>query len=442
MKPKGCSNHIFFQTVINLQKAQSVIAALREATMWPDFLTPVPADDDGIRAFWPEGFYSAGMAAGIKQQEKKDLMILFSAKPASAAAVFTRNICSAAPVTVSKEHLLRSSATMRAIVCNSGNANAATGIKGMDDARAMAEETAKVSGLKPQEVFVASTGVIGQLLPMEKIMGSLPRLASELRRDALLDTVEAIMTTDTFEKFFALDVALSAGSVRISGIAKGSGMICPNMATMLCFLATDAGIAPDLLQQALASANSRSFNAITVDGDTSTNDMVAILAGGTGTAIAADTDDYRLFQEALETLMIFLAKLIVIDGEGATKLVEIKVVGAVDDKEAELAARTIANSSLVKTAIHGEDANWGRIIAAAGRSGALFKQEDVAIFFDDLPVLKPGFLADFSEEEAAEIMKKESYAITVKLGTGAGSSRLWSCDLSKEYIEINGSYRS
>lgn len=273
-------------------------------------------------------------------------------------------------------------------------------------------------------------------------MGSLPRLASELRRDALLDTVEAIMTTDTFEKFFALDVALSAGSVRISGIAKGSGMICPNMATMLCFLATDAGIAPDLLQQALASANSRSFNAITVDGDTSTNDMVAILAGGTGTAIAADTDDYRLFQEALETLMIFLAKLIVIDGEGATKLVEIKVVGAVDDKEAELAARTIANSSLVKTAIHGEDANWGRIIAAAGRSGALFKQEDVAIFFDDLPVLKPGFLADFSEEEAAEIMKKESYAITVKLGTGAGSSRLWSCDLSKEYIEINGSYRS
>ena len=214
------------------------------------------------------------------------------------------------------------------------------------------------------------------------------------------------------------------------------------MATMLAILATDASIAPALLQQALRLANYHSFNAITVDGDTSTNDMVSILASGKGPEIMAGNNDFSLFVEALKALMTFLAKLIVIDGEGATKLVEVIVEGANDDREAELAARTIAQSSLVKTAIHGEDANWGRIIAAAGRSGAFFNQEELELHFDDLSILKPGLIADFSETEASGVMAKESYTITLRLGSGPGRATVWTCDLSKEYVDINGSYRS
>jgi glutamate N-acetyltransferase / amino-acid N-acetyltransferase len=399
------------------------------------------AESDGTHGFWPAGFSAGAVSAAIRY-ERKDMMLLVADAPSSAAALFTLNLCCAAPVTLSREHLQRSPSSVRAIICNSGNANAATGEKGMADALAMADAVAQELAIQPEEVLVASTGVIGQLLPMERVLDGISTLPSTLQPDSGIGAALAIMTTDTFPKFFTLQLQLSGGPVRLSGIAKGSGMICPNMATMLAILATDASIAPDLLHNALKRANHHSFNAITVDGDTSTNDMVSILASGTGPEIVADSNDFTLFCDALEALMTFLAKLIVIDGEGATKLVTITVEGAADDRDAELAARTIAQSSLVKTAIHGEDANWGRIIAAAGRSGALFNQEELELHFDDLSILKPGFIADYSETAASDIMAKESYAITLRLGSGPGRATVWSCDLSKEYVDINGSYRS
>ena len=399
------------------------------------------AESDGTHGFWPAGFSAGAVSAAIRY-ERKDMMLLVADAPSSAAALFTLNLCCAAPVMLSREHLQRSPSSVRAIICNSGNANAATGEKGMADALAMADAVAQELAIQPEEVLVASTGVIGQLLPMERVLGGISALPSTLQADSGIGAALAIMTTDTFPKFFTLELQLSSGPVRLSGIAKGSGMICPNMATMLAILATDASIAPDLLHNALKRANHHSFNAITVDGDTSTNDMVSILASGIGPEIVADSNDFSLFCEALEALMTFLAKLIVIDGEGATKLVAITVEGAADDRDAELAARTIAQSSLVKTAIHGEDANWGRVIAAAGRSGALFNQKELELYFDDLSILKPGFIADYSETAASEIMAKESYTITLRLGSGTGRATVWSCDLSKEYVDINGSYRS
>jgi glutamate N-acetyltransferase/amino-acid N-acetyltransferase len=370
------------------------------------------------------------------------MMLIVADRPASAAALFTTNLCCAAPVVLSRHHLQQSAASMRAIVCNSGNANAATGKQGMADAQAMVDAVAEQLSIKPEEVLVASTGVIGQLLPIERVHAGIVALPTTLQSNSVMGAVSAIMTTDTFPKFYAVDVALSSGTVRICGIAKGSGMICPNMATMLGFLATDAAIAPELLQTLLSEANRKSFNAITVDGDTSTNDMVAILASGAGAEVVAGSKDEALFSAALQSLMTLLAKLIVIDGEGATKLVEITVKGAVSNEEAELAARTIANSSLVKTAIHGEDANWGRIIAAAGRSGARFSEDELELWFNEMPILKKGLITDFSEDEAAIILAQPSYSITLSLGNGSGSATLWSCDLSKEYVEINGSYRS
>ncbi|MGB7510686.1 MAG: bifunctional glutamate N-acetyltransferase/amino-acid acetyltransferase ArgJ [Pelodictyon phaeoclathratiforme] len=424
-----------------LSKGLNVIHKLSAVTPWPVSVTPMSAESDGTHGFWPDGFSAGAVSAAIRY-ERKDLMLLVADAPASAAALFTTNLCCAAPVTLSREHLQCSPSSIRAIVCNSGNANAATGEKGMDDSRAMAQAVARELLIRPEEVLVASTGVIGQLLPMERVLGAISILPSALQRESGIDAAQAIMTTDTFPKFFTLELQLSGGTVRLSGIAKGSGMICPNMATMLAILATDASIAPALLQKALKGANRKSFNAITVDGDTSTNDMVSILASGTGPVIMAESKDFSLFCEALEALMTFLAKLIVIDGEGATKLVTITVEGAVDDRDAELAARTIAQSSLVKTAIHGEDPNWGRIVAAAGRSGAFFHQEELELHFDNLSLLKPGFIANYSETAASEIMAKESYTITLRLGSGPGQATVWSCDLSKEYVDINGSYRS
>ncbi|MEI8102354.1 MAG: bifunctional glutamate N-acetyltransferase/amino-acid acetyltransferase ArgJ [Chlorobium sp.] len=397
---------------------------------------------DGSNGFWPQGFLAGAVSANIKYSNRNDLMALVTDEPATAAALFTLNRCVAAPITLSQRHLQHSSSSIRALVCNSGNANAATGTQGLDDARAMAEAVAREFSLKPEEVLVASTGVIGQLLPMEKVLDGISSLAPTMQRHSVLDAASAIMTTDTFPKFYTIELQLSAGSVRLSGIAKGSGMICPNMATMLAFLATDATIEPALLHIALERANRKSFNAITVDGDTSTNDMVSIFASGKGGEITGESPDFTLFCDALETLMTFLAKLVIIDGEGATKLLEITVTGAADHRDAELAARTIAQSSLVKTALHGEDANWGRIIAAAGRSGAVFNQEELELYFNDLCILQPPLVADFSEEAASEILAKDAFTITLRLGNGPGEATIWSCDLSKEYIEINGSYRS
>ncbi len=423
------------------QKAFASIEALATQTDWPDHVTLVKPEHAQNGGFWPQGFRSAGVQAGIKQK-RRDVMLLLSDTPAAAASVYTTNTFAAAPIIVTREHMDVSSRAIRAIVCNSGNANAATGVKGIDDARTMAIKTASVLGIEPEQVVVSSTGVIGVPLPADKISKALDLAPDLLQSATCFDAAEAIMTTDTFPKFFALDVALSTGTVRISGIAKGSGMICPDMATMLAFLATDAAIEQSFLQHMLVEANRSSFNAITVDGDTSTNDMVTLLAGGKGIPVIEGTLDAQLFFSALSSLMTFLAKLIVLDGEGATKLVEVRVQGARTDRDAEHAARTVANSNLVKTAIHGEDANWGRIIGALGRSGAHFDPEEVAIDFDGLDILKPGLISSFSEEEAKKIMQKSSFAITVSLGHGEGRAVVWTCDLSKEYIEINGSYRS
>lgn len=426
----------------DLHKAISVIDALAAETSWPEHVTPLNIRDAEKKQFWPKGFSVGTAHAGIKA-DKRDLMIIKADKPSFAAAVFTRNLCCAAPVVVSKEHLKQSASSIRAIVCNSGNANAATGKKGLLDAHAMAEKAAEVLGINPNEILVSSTGVIGEPLPMEKIHGALDSFSSVLLEDSCTRAAEAIMTTDTFPKFFGLDISLSTGSVRICGIAKGSGMICPDMATMLAFLVTDAKIGQRLLQEMVSKANEKSFNTITVDGDTSTNDMAVVLSGSASNIeIFPGSRDAAIFQEAMESLMTFLARLIVRDGEGATKLVEIRVKGAATCNDAEKAARTIANSNLVKTALHGEDANWGRIIAAAGRSGAVFNPEEVSIKFDDLAILKPGYISVFSEDDAKKILSRDNYTITVSMGDGPGCAIVRTCDLSKEYIEINGSYRT
>ncbi len=423
------------------EKAASAIESLLSRSILPSGVTRVIPSDRQDEPFWPAGFTLSGINAGIKPQ-RKDLMLLLSDRPASTATVFTTNLCCAAPVELSKRHLAASAGRMRAVICNSGNANAATGIKGLQDAGRMAADTAAAFGLSAEEVLVASTGVIGQALPVDRIAAAMPGLKSASGSQQWRDAAEAIMTTDTFPKFFAVDVSLSGGKARIAGIANGSGMICPNMATMLAFLSTDASIDPELLMKHLSAANAVSFNAITVDGDTSTNDMAAILASGTGPSVVTGSDDSRLFGEALRTVMTMLAQLIVVDGEGATKFVELRIEGARNDDEARKAAMTVANSPLVKTAIHGEDANWGRIIAAVGRSGASFIQEELAVWFDALPILKPGLDAGFSEEEAMKVISKGAYTITVSLGNGPGRAVVWTCDLSRRYIEINGSYRS
>ncbi len=423
------------------EKSIAAVKRLAKRTVWPEGVTPVVADPASGGAFWPEGFTLAGINCGIKPV-RKDLMLMLCDEPASTASVFTTNLCCAAPVELSKAALSASGGKMRAVICNSGNANAATGTAGMSNAQRMAETTAAAFGLDAGEVLVASTGVIGQQLPVEKIAAAMPSLKAASGATQWRDAAEAIMTTDTFPKAFGVDVALSGGTARIAGIAKGSGMICPNMATMLAFLGTDVSIEPSLLQELLGAANAVSFNAITVDGDTSTNDMASIMASGKGPEVLRGSDNARLFGEALRSVMTMLAQLIIVDGEGATKFVELRVTGAKSDEEARMAAMTVANSPLVKTAIHGEDANWGRIIAAAGRSGASFVQEELSVYFDDEPILKPGLDANFSEERAKEVMSKEEFTITLSLGKGPGAATVWTCDLSHGYIEINGSYRS
>ena len=425
-----------------LPKDFPVTGELANRAQWPEHTIPFSLQDLAEKRFWPEGFRAGTASAGIKT-DKPDLMVIVSDKPSTAAAVFTRNLCSAAPVSVSKKHLERSASSIRAIVCNSGNANAATGNRGLEDAKSMADKTAGVLGADPHEVLVSSTGVIGVPLPVDRISNALDAFSGGKLESTGKEAAEAIMTTDTFPKFQALDVSLSFGKVRLCGIAKGAGMICPDMATMLAFLVTDAKIGQPLLREMLQKANRKSFNTITVDGDTSTNDMAAILSNGSiGEEIAPETKDAELFYSALESLMTFLARLIVKDGEGATKLVAIHVEGAESVSDAQKVARTVAGSSLVKTALHGEDANWGRILAAAGRSGAVFNPETVSIKFNDLIILEPGYVSDFSEEAAKRVLSLSEYSITVSLGKGNGAATVHTCDLSKEYIDINGSYRT
>jgi glutamate N-acetyltransferase/amino-acid N-acetyltransferase len=396
--------------------------------------------EGGVTA--PRGVVTGGYYCGIRKA-KKDLAIIASEVPAQAAGVFTLNRTQAAPIAVCKSQLSRSS-SFSAVIVNSGNANACTGERGLNDAWTMVHTTAAALGVPEQRVLVSSTGVIGQYLPMENIVTGIRQLAGQLSRAGNNDAAEAIMTTDTYPKQVAVTFSLGASMVTIGGMAKGSGMIAPNMATMLAFLTTDAVIEQRLLQQTLSAANHRSFNRITVDGDMSTNDMAVILANGLAgnEPIREDTEEHKLFLSALEYVMIKLAKMIARDGEGATKLIEILVKGAATEDQAVQAAKSVANSNLVKTAIHGADANWGRILSAVGYSGIEFNPDDVEISFNDLRVLKRNYEIVLDEEKAKAALQQENVLVTIDLNQGDAMARFWTCDLTKEYVHINASYRS
>jgi len=390
----------------------------------------------------PKGFRAVGIHCGVKKA-KKDLALIVSDVPAVAAAVFTLNKVQAAPVVLSKQHFgMRK--TFRAIVVNSGNANACTGEKGYEDACTMADVTAEALGVSPSEVFVASTGVIGERLPIERVSNGI-RAASALLNEAEHESAaEAIMTTDTFKKVATATFEIGGRTVNIGGIAKGSGMIHPNMATMLGFITTDATFEHDIFQALVKSVVDKTFNRIVVDGDTSTNDMVVALANGeSGIApLQPGTDSFMQFSLQLERVLKQLAIDIVRDGEGATKLVEIRVEGALSDTDAVKAAKSVALSPLVKTAIHGEDANWGRVIAAVGYSGIDFDPTKFEIFINNVPILQQNYIVTLSNQEANKSLKGDFVELVIKLHHGFGKATVWTCDFSEQYVVINGGYRS
>jgi glutamate N-acetyltransferase/amino-acid N-acetyltransferase len=389
-----------------------------------------------------QGFTAGGVYCGIRKA-KKDIAIVQSAKPAVVAGVFTLNKVIAAPLLVDKIQL-KNSNVCSAVVVNSGNANACTGEQGMKDAWMMVDTTADALHLPREQVMVSSTGVIGQYLPMENVVSGIRDLSTKLSVDGNKDAAEAIMTTDIFPKQCAVRVPFGTSVITIGGMAKGSGMIAPNMATMLAFVTTDAVIAPSALQAALRIANNHSFNRITVDGDMSTNDMLLVLANGLtkNEEIREKTPAFQQFLAALEYVLIKLAKMIARDGEGATKFIEIVVSGARTEDEAVQAARAVANSNLVKTALHGADANWGRILAAVGYSGIDFDPAKISIGFDDLLVLKPNYEIVLDEEKAKTKLSQENITVLINLHQGSAEACFWTCDLTKEYIHINASYRS
>lgn len=390
----------------------------------------------------PKGFMASGVFCGIRKA-KKDVAIIRSLIPAKVAAVFTLNRTQAASVVLDKL-ILKKSNRCSAIVANSGNANACTGERGFNDAERMVELTAQALDVSKDEVLVASTGVIGQYLPMDLVESGIAQAALSLSDKGSDDAAEAIMTTDTFTKKCTVSFKIGERGVIIGGIAKGSGMIQPNMATMLAFITTDANIEDKVLQKVFRSSINRSFNRISVDGDMSTNDMAVLLANGMAgnVEITEGTDEAALFESALDHVVITLAKMIVRDGEGATKLVEIEVTGAATHHDAVIAARSVANSNLVKTAIHGEDANWGRILAALGYSGVELFPELIELRMNNIPILGKGYEILIDEVKAKEALSKNEISLSIELNQGIGTATFWTCDLTKEYININASYRS
>jgi glutamate N-acetyltransferase/amino-acid N-acetyltransferase len=396
--------------------------------------------DGGVAA--PAAFRASGIACGIKASGKPDLALIVSDAPASAAAVFTTNRAQAAPVLVSRDNLRASGGRMRAVIVNSGCANACTGAAGVEHARAMAAMTSRALGIEAAEVFVASTGVIGVALPMDIVGRGIEEAVRALSYDGGPSAARAIMTTDPFPKEAAFEVHADAGTFRIGGIAKGSGMIEPRMATMLGFVSTDAKVEPALLQRALRAACDETFNAISVDGECSTNDCVAVLANG-ASGIELGVEHYAELVEALKQVCEPLAVGIVRGGEGATKLVRLRVVGAASNDEARHAARAIANSLLVKTAIHGGDPNWGRLVAVMGRSGSAFELERAAVRIGAVELFRNGVPHDERAPEAAEYLTRNEIDLEVDMGTGGnGTSLMWTCDLSAEYVRINAEYRT
>ncbi len=373
-----------------------------------------------------QGFKTGAVAAGIKAGGALDLAMIYSETPATAAAVFTQNTFIAAPLVVTKKHLQETGHRVRAVLVNSGNANAATGEAGIQAARASAETLAARIGSKPNEVAVSSTGVIGHALPVEKIREAIPNLVSVLAPSNIELLARGIMTTDTVPKIATAE----AGGVRLAGVAKGAGMIHPDMATMLSFLMTDASVPATELDEILRYAVHRSFNSISVDGDTSTNDMVLLLANG-ASGVRPNSAD---FQEKLLQVCTELATAIVRDGEGATKFVEITVEGAPSEEAAHTIGRTIARSPLVKTAIYGADPNWGRIVGAIGNSGVALKSSRVDIYISGVPI------SDATLEDARQKLRAKEIQIRVVLDSGSASARVWTCDLTEGYIRINADY--
>jgi len=395
----------------------------------------------GITA--PKGFMASGIHAGIKASSLLDLALLVSDVGGPAAGVFTKNRIPAAPVILDRLHLKKQFG--RAIIINSGNANACTGAHGLKDAEEMAKLVANRLAISSTSVFVGSTGVIGPKLPMPAIRKGIPVLMQQLRKSGHRDAARAIMTTDTTLKEIAVQTRIGKQLVTIGGMAKGSGMIHPDMATMLAYVTTDAAIQPKTLQASLQEAVNVSFNTISVDGETSTNDTVLCLANGLAQnpIIQSHSADHKTFQHALNELCQTLAMKICQDGEGATKIVEILVQGAKNDHDAKLITKTIATSPLVKTALFGEDPNWGRFMVAIGRAGPAIQPEQIEISFDHVKMVKNGQeMIPSTERQVQRVMKKKSYTITIKVGKGKAAAKVWTTDFSYDYVKINASYRS
>ena len=388
------------------------------------------------------GFRARGVKAGIKKNGNPDVAIVEANAVVSAAGVFTTNKAQAAPVLVSMAHLAATGNRARAVIVNAGCANACTGDQGMADAREMTVLTASALGCQPSEILVTSTGVIGVNLPMDKVRAGIAAAASALSTDGAESATHAIMTTDPFPKSCAVAVQTSTGTrFTVGGMCKGSGMIEPRMATMLGFITTDVKIAPAVLHAALVKVTDATFNAITVDGECSTNDCVFILASGESGVEVTSADDAD-FIGALTDVCGFLAREIVRGGEGATKLVTVHVTGAATHNDAWLAVRTICNSPLVKTAIHGGDPNWGRLVAAAGRSGSAFDIATTSVSIGDIQLFVKGVPHDDLAPKAADALMAKDIAITVDLGLGAHDATMWTCDFSAEYVKINAEYRT
>ncbi|MBQ7547216.1 MAG: bifunctional glutamate N-acetyltransferase/amino-acid acetyltransferase ArgJ [Clostridia bacterium] len=393
-----------------------------------------------------KGFKANGVHCGIrKNKTKKDLSLICSAVPASCAAVYTTNLVKGAPLTVTKAHL--ADGTAQAVICNSGNANTCNA-NGVEIAEQMSALLADALGIRAEDVVVASTGVIGLPLEIEPIAAGIPALVQGLQDDGSADAAEGIMTTDTIKKEVAVEFTLGGTTCRIGGIAKGSGMIHPNMATMLVFITTDAAISPAMLQKALSGDIANTFNMVSIDGDTSTNDMVTVLANGMAgnETITEEGADFTAFMQALNTVTVQLCRLIASDGEGATKLLECKVTGAADLPTAKTVAKSVICSSLLKAAMFGADANWGRVLCAIGYSGAAVDVDKIDVAFRSaagtIEVCKNGAGVDFSEETAKTVLLEKEIEILVGLGSGDASATAWGCDLTYDYVKINGDYRT
>lgn len=403
--------------------------------------------DGGVTA--AKGFLAAGLAAGIKKGNKKDMAMIYSSTPCMAAGTFTTNLVKAAPVKWDQE-IVYHQPSAQAVVINSGVANACTGSEGMECCQMTAQEAAKVLNIAPTQVLVASTGVIGQQLPMDQIREGVRNLAPLLSgaREASALAAQAIMTTDTVPKEVAVTVELGGRTVTIGGMCKGSGMIHPNMCTMLSFVTTDAAISREMLQKALSDVVKDTYNMVSVDGDTSTNDTVLLLANGMAEnpEITEDCEDYETFKEALLYVNTCLAKKIAGDGEGATALFEVKVVGAENKEQAVTLAKSVITSNLTKAAIFGHDANWGRILCAMGYSGAQFDPDRVDLYFESaagkLQIIENGVAVDYSEEEATRILSEKEVTAVADLKAGDAKATAWGCDLTYDYVKINADYRS